>query len=226
MNIENFSANEQKYIKGDTCLVISPYDSFQLFTIYKDNTSNKPVNLTNTGTLYLNFIGSSGDVIIPNYTEADNIDIVNGQVLFKISKEDARTILSLDDNNFYITAKKKIGDGYTEDETVLYQGQWSSYTDATQSSISAIVNELSARILELEESVKNLTDTNNQLTNQITSLENTVADRNKTINSLNAELSKYASIETANYVDISSADVDSMTEDELQKLLVSLGKNY
>lgn len=226
MRIDNFNPNEQPYIKGDICLTISPYDSFQLFTIYTDNVSKIPVNLTNTGTLYLNFTGSKGDVIIPNYTNVDNIDNINGQVLFKISKEDARTILNLDNNNFYITCKKKIGDSYTEDETVLFQGQWSSYTDATQTSISSIISQQSTRIIDLENTNNQLLQTIDELTRTVTSLENTIKENNYTINNLNNELKKFNSMETVEYVDLSSIDTNNMTEEELQKLISGLSKNY
>jgi len=226
MKVENFNPNETPYIKGDTVLSISPYDSFQLFTIYKDNTSGVPVDLTNCGVLYLNFTGSKGDVIIPNYTNVDNIDIVNGQVLFKISKEDARTILNLDNNNFYITSKKKIGDTYSEDETVLFQGQWSSYTDSAQTSISSIVSQQADRIAELENTNAQLLQTIEELTRTNVSLENTIKENNSTINILNNELKKFNSMETVEYIDLSNIDTDNMTEEELQKMISGLSKNY
>jgi hypothetical protein len=109
---------------------------FNVFT-EKDG-SDIPLDLSNAGTIYLSFHNGTDEVKISNYTLASNdvADISHGQVIFKISKDDARKILSFTNNNFYITSQKQTSNS-TSDETVIYLGKFYPYDQLYENSLQA-----------------------------------------------------------------------------------------
>ena len=123
-NVINYVKDEVPKPQGEGAIALSPFDDFFLFTVYseEDNT-DIPMDLTSVGSVYLNFINGDEEIKIKNYENADGIDMSRGQVLFKITKSQARKILSFSNNNFYISAKHQRGSDQS-DETVLYVGKF------------------------------------------------------------------------------------------------------
>lgn len=152
--IERLASNSTMYYRGDTCIEISPFTNYYLFTIYKESNDERvddhvPLNLTNLGTVWLSFINGDTKVRIPNYKNAENVDMANGEVVFRISEEEASRILALGNNTFYISTA--ITDGKTSsDETVLFSGSWNEYSLAMKSSLTETIQTLNATINSLE----------------------------------------------------------------------------
>lgn len=195
------------YGKGDVCLKLNPFDNYRMFTLYEDWRSDdrKPIDLSNGQKLYLVFKSKKKEIRIPEYdtVESDyNVDKVNGQVLFKISKKNAIDILAMDNKVFYITRVYDITD-YTgskvlsSDEEVLYTGQWKdesanavdNYTSQIKN-LMAILEDRNKQIRDLQTAnaklleqnadfsikLSDLQDENDKMTSQLSELEAKVAD--------------------------------------------------
>jgi len=79
----NLSVNELPLPQGDGMIRISPFDDYFLFTLYDEvDGEDKPIDLSNVGTLYLNFLGDTDDIDIKNHTQVDEVDLSQGEVLF------------------------------------------------------------------------------------------------------------------------------------------------
>lgn len=229
ISITNRENNSQVYVKGDYSLVISPFDNYQLFTIYGNDTDKIPINLNNVGDLYLTFKDNKNTVIIKNVSDVHNADKSKGEVLFKISKADGTKILNMTNNVFYISSKFNKNDS-TSDETVLFSGKWEDYSVATSQSVSNRLIQLQEQISTLTSNNMMLSDTNLQLTNEISSLNEQINTLKTTIVSLQAELAQYTS---SNVITAASLDDylhalsvkgknKKLTEDELSKIASSL----
>ena len=95
------SVNEEPLPQGDGTIRISPFDDYVSFTLFDDTEGeDSPIDLSNVGTISLVFVGENDEIKIPNYTQVQNIDLTQGQVLFRIDKENSKNILALDNNNF------------------------------------------------------------------------------------------------------------------------------
>ena len=145
---------------GDGVIRISPFDDYVIFTLYDDtigsvpvdpanqkkanpnqaaaavNTAEKPIDLSNVGTLTLVFVGENDEIRIPNWTQVQTVDLSQGQVLFRIDKESSKKILALDNNNFYISTRMEDING-TSDESVLYTGTFLGLVDAAKETMTS-----------------------------------------------------------------------------------------
>lgn len=139
----NLSVNELPLPQGDGMIRISPFDDYFLFTLYDEvDGEDKPIDLSNVGTLYLNFLGDTDDIDIKNHTQVDEVDLAQGEVLFRITRSDSKKILALNNNNFYISTKMiDPDDGSTSDESVLYQGIWLAVDDANRITLTSQIEE-------------------------------------------------------------------------------------
>ena len=82
--------------QGDGTIRISPFDDYYIFTFYDEmDNENTPIDLSNVGTLYMSFIGENDEIRIPYYTNVQDVSLAQGQVLFRISKENSKKILNL-----------------------------------------------------------------------------------------------------------------------------------
>jgi len=174
--------------QGDTTIRISPFDDYFLFTLYQDPSSGNlkepiPIDLTSVGTLYISFIGENDEIRIPYHTQVAEVNMSSGQVLFRISKEESKKILALDNDNFYISSVKIDEKGNAvSDESVLYTGKFLTLTDEAQKSMTEKYEAL------LELSIKKETDSQFEilnLTNELAAAQQTIGDRNDTITALN-----------------------------------------
>jgi len=181
---KNLSVNEEILPQGDGNIRISPFDDYFLFTLYDEKDGeNTPIDLSNVGTLFISFIGNNDEIKIPNYTNVEDIDMSSGQVLFRISKENGKKILSLDNKNFYISTAMVSQDGTESDESVVYTGTFSKLTDEAKKSLTsqmdAIAEEYSIELSKLQQQ-------NADLQTQVDSLNQTVNEQSVVIDSLNA----------------------------------------
>jgi len=133
--------------QGDGVIRISPFDDYIIFTLYDETGQNgdladTPIDLSNVGTLNLVFIGENDEIRIPNWTKVKEVDLSQGQVLFKIDKESSKKILSLDNNNFYISTRMVDENGIS-DESVLYTGTFLGIKDAAEESMTAKLKRIS-----------------------------------------------------------------------------------
>jgi len=181
---KNLSVNEEILPQGDGNIRISPFDDYFLFTLYDEKDGeNTPIDLSNVGTIFISFIGNNDEIKIPNYTNVEDIDMSSGQVLFRISKENGKKILSLDNKNFYISTAMVSQDGTESDESVVYTGTFSKLTDEAKKSLTsqmdAIAEEYSIELSKLQQQ-------NADLQTQVDSLNQTVNEQSVVIDSLNA----------------------------------------
>lgn len=181
---KNLSVNEEILPQGDGNIRISPFDDYFLFTLYDEKDGeNTPIDLSNVGTIFISFIGNNDEIKIPNYTNVEDIDMSSGQVLFRISKENGKKILSLDNKNFYISTAMVSQDGTESDESVVYTGTFSKLTDEAKKSLTsqmdAIAEEYSIELSRLQQQ-------NADLQTQVNSLNQTVNEQSVVIDSLNA----------------------------------------
>ncbi len=200
--IEELASNSTMYYRGDECLEIAPFDNYYMFTIYKESSDNNkrdssvPLDLTHIGFIYLIFPDGENEVRIPNYTDAKNIDMVNGQVVFKISKENAKRILAASAGTFYITSQ--MTDGRTAgDETVLYTGRWVDFASGMAAALTSTINSQSVTITDLQATLNTereiyRTEIDN-LKSKIKSLEAQIEADEKTISQLQATIDTYNS---------------------------------
>ena len=139
----NLAVNDKPLPQGDATIRITPFDDYYLFTIYDEvQGEDTPIDLSNVGDLYLNFIGENDDIDIKNHTQVAEVDLARGEVLFRITRDDSKKILALDNNNFYISTKMiDPSDGSTSDESVLYQGLWLAVDDANRISLQSQIEE-------------------------------------------------------------------------------------
>ena len=200
--IEELASNGTMYYRGDECLEIAPFDNYYMFTIYKESSDiNKvdesvPLDLTHIGFIYLLFPDGENEIRIPNYTDATDVDMVNGQVVFKISKDNAKRILATSGGVFYITSQ--MTDGKTAgDETVLYSGRWVDFASGMANSLTSTISTLKSNIEELKSELERvLTESNAKLEmayNEIENLKKTIAANESTIKQLQDIISTYNS---------------------------------
>jgi|TARA_R100000081_G_C4799941_1_gene163482 hypothetical protein len=139
----NLSVNEEALPQGDGTIRISPFDDYFVFTIYDEiDNENTPIDLSNVGDLFLNFVGNNDEIIIKNHTQIEEVDLSQGEVLFKVNKSDSKKILALDNNNFYVSTKMTDPEDMSmSDETILYQGLWLSFSDASRTTLTSQIEE-------------------------------------------------------------------------------------
>lgn len=242
------------YGKGDVCLKISPFDCFRMFTLYEDWRSDdrKPIDLSNGQKLYLVFKSKKKEIRIPEYDLIDSeytVDKVNGQVLFKISKKQATDILSMDNNDFYITRVYDVTD-YTgekvvsSDEEPLYNGKWKDETANTVDNYTTQLKNLMSILEERNKQIKDLQESNAKLIEQNATFATTIAelqeqnDRlNSTVTELETTVSEYEGgheyegtvVGTGTHHVIVTGkrlNGENYTEEQFQKALESLEETY
>lgn len=179
--IQQLASNTTMYYRGDICMEISPFTNYYLFTIYRESEDKEvdnhvPLNLTNLGTVYLSFFSGETKIRIPHYKDAENVDMANGEVVFRISESDAEKILNLSDKTFYISTVIEDGKS-SSDETVLYSGRWGDYANVMETSLTDTITSLNGTVLNLQ----------TQLNTTVSEYEDKIADMQNKIDSLEAE---------------------------------------
>lgn len=186
--ITNLSKNEKIYSQGDGVMKIAPFDNYYLFTIYSElNLEDIPVDIHNMGSFFLTFKDKSSEVRIKNYINTKDIDPTSGQILFRISQEEAEKILALDTNIFYITSML-YDDISKSDETVLYSGRFAEYNDA---SLTSLTEEISKLNTELNNIKKEKLENEASLQKQINDLSDALSKLRGEYSSLEEDLKRY-----------------------------------
>jgi len=179
---KNLSINEEPLPQGDGSIRISPFDDYFIFTFFDEsNGENVPIDLSNVGTLMMSFIGKNDEIRIPYYTNVSDVDLSQGQVLFRISKDDSKKILNLDNNNFYISTKMVSNDGSESDESVIYTGTFQSITDDARVSLTSQIDDLR---IQYTKDVAILTNENTTLKKQVNDLTTQLNQANLIIQNL------------------------------------------
>ena len=207
------TVNDTIYAKGDTCLLINPFDTYHLFRIYNNwNTDSKSLlNLSDSGQkIFLIFKSNKTEIRIPEFDNSGStysVDRTNGEVLFKITKENANNILAMSSNTFYLTRLFEYYDGdgkliYTSGEEVIFTGKWADESRWTSSSLTAMIESLKKQLESANSQINSLTRTVNEQRLQLESYieENQVLqERNAALESENEEIQRELSVyESAN----------------------------
>ena len=131
--------------QGDGTIRISPFDDYIIFTIFDETGEDgemrdTPIDLSNVGTLTLVFVGENDEIRIPNWTQVLEVNLAQGQVLFRIDRESSKKILALDNQNFYVSTRMEDENGVS-DESVLYTGTFLTIQDEAKQTMTAKINE-------------------------------------------------------------------------------------
>lgn len=191
--VTNLSKNEKVYEQGDGIMKIAPFDNYYLFTIYSElNLENVPVDLHNMGSFFLTFKDKSSEVKIENFKNTKDVNPTIGQILFRISQEEAEKILSLDTNIFYVTSFLR-DENSKSDETVIYSGRFAEYNEANLTSLTDEIEKLKNELDEVKaEKLKNET----QLNTQITELSDSLVKLRNEYASVQEDLDNYKNLYT------------------------------
>lgn len=175
LNIINSTPSDVVYKQGEGAMIVSPFDDFVKFIFYdnslqESNGSANPrlMDLTNTGSFYLSFIDdSTGDEIrIKNYTNVKDISPAQGEVIFRIGRDDSKKILKFKSNNFYISARLEVG-SEKSDETMMYVGQWYKPEDKHAITSSSIIKKLKDSSIELNNKLVAETQASNEIIREL-----------------------------------------------------------
>ena len=207
----NLSVNDQPLPQGDATIRISPFDDYFLFTLYDEvDGEPTPIDLSNVGDIFINFIGNADEIDIKNHTQVEEVDLSQGQVLFRITRSDSKKILVLDNNNFYISTKMiDETDGSISDESVVYQGIWLAFDDANRTSLISQVEE---QRIEYSIQLGNLQDENTKLKEDNAFLVTSSGEDDLTIQQL-----QNSNTDLTDEIAVLSADLDSTTVDALNR---------
>jgi len=200
----NLSVNEEPLPQGDATIRITPFDDFFLFTLFDEiGGEDTPIDLSNVGDIFINFIGSSDDIDIKNHTQVEEVNLSQGQVLFKISRSDSKKILALDNNNFYISSKMVDPiDESASDQSVLYQGLWLAADAANRTTLTSQIED---QRIEYSTELAKLQDENTLLKAENAELVNSAAEDLLTIQAL-----QQSNLELTNEVERLSAEIGSL----------------
>jgi hypothetical protein len=207
----NLSVNDQPLPQGDATIRISPFDDYFLFTLYDDvDGEDTPIDLSNVGNIFINFIGTTDEIDIKNHTQVEEVDLSQGQVLFRITRSDSKKILALNNNNFYISTKMiDESDGSISDESVVYQGIWLAFDDASRISLNSQIEE---QRIEYSIQLGNLQDENTKLKEDNAFLVTSSGEDDLTIQQL-----QNSNTDLTDEITVLSADLDSTTVDALNR---------
>ena len=206
----NLSVKEEPLPQGDGTIRISPFDDYFLFTLFDEvEGEDTPIDLSNVGDIFINFIGTTDEIDVKNHTQVAEVDLSQGEVLFKITKSDSKKIIALDNNNFYISTKMISAlDNSISDESILYQGIWLAFNDSSRLSLTSKIEEqriaYSEELAKLREEINACNKDNKELVNSasedsltIQSLQNSNDELTNELALLSADLSS-AQIELVN----------------------------
>ena len=189
----NLSVNDQPLPQGDATIRISPFDDYFLFTLYDEvDGEPTPIDLSNVGNIFINFIGNADEIDIKNHTQVEEVDLSQGQVLFRITRSDSKKILVLDNNNFYISTKMI-------DET-------------DGANRTSLISQVEEQRIEYSIQLGNLQDENTKLKEDNAFLVTSSGEDDLTIQQL-----QNSNTDLTDEIAVLSADLDSTTVDALNR---------
>jgi hypothetical protein len=156
---EIISGDITKGIKnvGELALRISKFDSYRLFTLYNEG---KVMDVSGDQKYYLVFKSPKKEIRIPEYEPNGffEVDKVNGNILFKITKKNAEDILNLKTGGqriFHIVRVFEERDSFGKvlsvtDEVEVYNGKWGDdvafSTFTTENKVDLLTKALAAQV--------------------------------------------------------------------------------
>tara|TARA_R110002050_G_scaffold144784_1_gene270331 strand:+ start:56 stop:886 length:831 start_codon:yes stop_codon:yes gene_type:complete len=207
----NLSVNEEALPQGDGVIRISPFDDYFLFTLYDEiDSEDTPIDLSNVGDIFINFIGTTDEINVKNHTQVAEVDLSQGEVLFRITKSDSKKVLALKNNNFYISTKMvSEEDGSVSDESILYQGMWLAFDAASRVTLTSQIQEqridYSIELARLKKENNSLKEDNSELINisqaDIVTIQALQASNDELVNEV-SELS----------ADLESTEIDAINQ--------------
>jgi|TARA_R110000787_G_scaffold9979_9_gene34409 hypothetical protein len=203
----DLAVNDAPLPQGDGMIRISPFDDYFLFTLFDEvDGEDTPIDLSNVGDIYINFIGSFDEIDIINHTQVEEVDLSRGEVLFRITRSDSKKILALDNNNFYISTKMiDVTDGSISDESVLYQGIWLAVDDASRRTLTSQIEE---QRLEYSILLAKLQEDNNKLLSENAALVTSAEEDTLAIQTLQASNNELINEIAELTKDLESADIE------------------
>ena len=150
LNIISTTPTNKIYPQNEASIIVSPFDDFVKFIFYDNSlqeatgaTDPQLLDLSSVGTLYLSFFNdeTNDEIRVSNYTNISGINPAQGEVVFKISKEESKKILGFTSNIFYVSSRLEVGQSKS-DETLLYTGKWFKPQDLFQQTASEVVEQL------------------------------------------------------------------------------------
>ena len=214
LEITNTTPTNIIYAQGEARMIVSPFDNFTKFIFYDNSlqeatgaSTPQLMDLTNTGNFYLSFIDSSGDEVrVKNYTNVKGISPAQGEIIFKIGKNDSKKILKFKSNNFYISARLEIGEDKS-DETMMFVGQWFKPQDKYGLTSSETINALLNANKELKLALNAKTQATSGAISVLEAELLTLQQNNSLLENLLSE--SFISNTTSTSLNVSSASIDS-----------------
>lgn len=124
------SKGENYFGFGGLELALTPFDNIIKIRIAQKNGSDiKPMNLPSSGTtIQLVFKSSTSELRVPMYMESNEVDLINGVLVFKILASQQPTLKKIQETNktFYITFTTN------STETSIYDGKWYLLNETTR----------------------------------------------------------------------------------------------
>ena len=206
LEITNTTATNKIYQQGEGQMIISPFDDFSKFIFYDNSLqeatgASEPqlMDLTSMGVFYLSFIDeTSGDEVrVQNYTNVKGISPAQGEVIFRIGKEDSKKILKFKSNNFYVSSRLEIGPDKS-DETMMYVGQWFKPEAKYQATASEIIKGLETSNKALKLNLTSEKEASNEVIKDLETEISTLEKEKKALQDKLTELSQDVLDITAN----------------------------
>jgi hypothetical protein len=222
----NLAVNETPLPQGDGIIRISPFDDYFLFTIFDTiEGEDTPIDLSNVGDIYINFIGTTDEIDIKNHTQVAEADLSKGEVLFRITRSDSKKILALDNSNFYISTKMvSIGDESISDESILYQGIWLAFDEASRVTLLSQIEEqreaYSKELGILKEENARLNEVIKQLTVNVSEQDVTIVSLQRSNEEMSNEIAELTgNLESAALaaLQIRAKDVQLLADTQIRK---------
>jgi hypothetical protein len=162
LKISDISGTGKIFAQSEGYINISPFDTFIKFVLYNTAESDPSgtdspelLDLTSMGSFYITFIDDdNGDEIrIENYRNIKGLSPANGELVFKISKEQSKKILKFNTNSFFISSSLKINDNKS-DETMVYTGIWLNANEKPKVILSENIKELENIVEDLNNNLR------------------------------------------------------------------------
>lgn len=225
--VADAASNSTIYNQGEAPLGVSPFDTFVKFVFF-DNAKQEAtgatdpqfLDLSTMGDFFLSFFDEeTGDQIrIPHFDNVQDLNLANGEVVFKINKGQAQKLIKYSTNKYYVTSRLTVGSS-NSDETLLYTGKWYKLDDKVDSINSQAISELNGIIKELNEQIEATAAENAQTVEE---LENEVEE----LRGLNKRMRKQLSIVIDEFPEVANLfdDIDGFKINKKRKLRKDLRK--
>ncbi|CAB4219167.1 hypothetical protein UFOVP1604_250 [uncultured Caudovirales phage] len=168
------------YGQGELIIPIDPTDNFIKIGVYEESVldpgTQTPANLNNNSKFVLNF-GADAKYSYSSLVDPAFENPSQGQIAFRIPKDQARKILDLSDQMMYISLIAEDGT-----ETLLYTGKWLPSSDyanilkATEAAKNALLNDPAITIAGLNTTIQTLISENDNLRARLASGTKVYAD--------------------------------------------------